>query len=429
MRIFLTGATGFIGQHLLLALLRQQHQVTACCRQPQMLQQRFPAIHIAAVDFNTMLDSDEWLPYLKDIDVVINVVGIIQDSSNQSFVNIHANAPKALFEACERADVKRVIQISALGADVDQSARYYQSKGMADQSLQASALDWVIFKPSVVYGPNAKSMAFFKAMACLPVVPLIGEGQQLLQPVYIDDLVNAIVKGIDTTIPGKQVIPAVGPKSICFIDLLTSLRHWFGKSKMPVIKIPAKLFRQLAITGRWIGEPVINPESVDMLEQGNCADVDEFTEFLGYEPQSLDKVLQSAIPTQAEHWHAHLYLMRPILRITIALVWIWAGWVSAWVYPYAESFQMLTQVGIPAFLQSTVLYSASALDFCLGLVMLAGWRLRLIVYLQVLVMFVYSIVISIALPEFWAHPFGPMIKNLPLLMASFILLILEEHKP
>ncbi|HFD12218.1 MAG TPA: SDR family oxidoreductase [Crenotrichaceae bacterium] len=428
MKILLTGASGFIGQHLLMELINAKHQVIACCRNPQRLRQRFPEVVVLSADYSNMTDVTDWLPYLHNVVIVINAVGIIQESAKQSFANLHANAPIALFQACEAVGTK-VIQISALDAGSQQATRYHASKGIADELLQSLAIDWFIFRPSIVYGSGAKSMALFRALAALPVIPLVSDGKQQIQPVYIDDLVAAILRCVNDQRPTRQVVNAVGPQPIAFVDLMEKLGQWLGKVKVHTLPSPAWTVPLLAPLGRLIGEPALNRESIAMLQHGNTADVEPFANHLGYLPKHIDQVLQHTIPTQADRWHAYLYFMKPTLRFAIAVVWLWAGCVSAFVYPLENSYQMLAQVGISATHAPIVLYSASALDFALGIALLLNWRLRQVIYAQIAIMLIYSVVISITLPEYWAHPFGPMIKNLPLLVALLILLILEEQKP
>lgn len=429
MKILLTGTSGFIGQHVLRVLYKQGHQVIAGCRHIDSLRVQFPDIKIIHLDFSKALNTSDWLPYLQSVDVVINAVGIIQESKANTFADLHTHAPIALFKACEQVGVKRVIQISALGAASDRPAHYHASKGRADDALKVSSLDWFILKPSIVYGSGAKSMGLFRALAALPVVPLIGDGQQLIQPVHIDDLVQAIMIAIQPETPARQIIAVVGPTQLSFAGLLQKLRAWLGKAEGRYLPVPIQLVKACAPIGRWMDEPALNKAAISMLEQGNTAEVEPFKQYLGYLPKSLDQVLQKTRATQADRWHAHLYLLRPMLRVAIAFVWLWAGWVSLFVYPHSSSYEMLGQVGIPDVMMPIILYGASAFDFILGLAMLLGWRLRWVVYCQLLIMLAYSIVISLFLPEYWVHPFGPMIKNLPLVVASFILLILEEQKP
>jgi uncharacterized protein YbjT (DUF2867 family)/uncharacterized membrane protein YphA (DoxX/SURF4 family) len=429
MKLLLTGATGFIGGHLLRKLCAQGHHITACTRNPERLRALHPEIETLQIDFGQAIAIEDWLPHLKGIDAVINAVGIIQETPAQPFGRIHTDAPLALFRASEKAGVGRVIQISAAGADSAGATGYYASKGKADEGLRRLDFDWFIVKPSLVYGPGAKSTGLLRGLAALPRIPLLGDGRQWLQPVHIDDLVDLVLSCLQEGAPSRLSVNAVGPVPVSLADLLQKQRLWLGKPEAKFFSAPEVLVKTLPFVGAWLNEPALNKEAIMMLNQGNTADVEPFAKRLGRMPISLDQALRESAAGQADRWHARLYFMRPMLRLAIAIVWLWTGWVSAFAYPVADSYRLLEQVGVPAMLHPVVLYGASALDFALGAATLIGWRLRPVVYCQVALMLSYMVVITATLPEYWLHPFGPLSKNLPLLAASFVLLVLEEEKP
>jgi uncharacterized protein YbjT (DUF2867 family) len=428
MNILLTGATGFIGGHLLRALLAENHRVTVVCRHPERLLRQFPALQAAALDFAEATDSRDWLPYLEGVDAVINAVGIIKESSEASFEAVHHLAPAALFGACAQLGIKKVVQISALGAELDAETAYFTTKAEADALLQSLDLDWFIFKPSIVFGKGAKSMGLLAAMAALPVTPVLDGGEQALQPVAIGDLTRAVSVALNPETRSRRIIQAVGPQPLRFAGILALLADYLGRRLKPVSISGPSLNALLPLTVL-LDEPVLTRQSLAMLQRGNTADAAGFAAFLGRRPVGLEQFLRATPVSQAERWHARLYFLRPLLTLSIALVWLWTGWISAFVYPAEESYRMLSRVGIEGGLASVVLYGASLADFALGLALLLRWRLRQVVAAQVAIMLAYMAVISIFLPEFWLHPFGPLIKNLPLLAATLVMLILEEEKP
>lgn len=401
------------------------------CLYPQSraLKEFYPEIETLQIDFGQAVAIEDWLPHLNGIDAVINAAGIIRETPAQPFGRIHTDAPLALFRASERAGVGRVIQISAVGADSAGATGYYASKGRADEGLRRLDLDWFIVKPSLVYGPGAKSMGLLRGLAELPCIPLLGDGRQWLQPVHIDDLVDLVLSCLQEGAPSRLSLNAVGPAPVTLADLLQKQRLWLGKPEAKTFSAPEVLVKVLPFIGAWLNEPALNEEAVVMLKQGNTADVEPFAKRLGRMPKSLDHALRESAAGQADRWHARLYFMSPVLRLAIAFVWLWTGWVSAFMYPVADSYRLLEQVYVPTVLHPIVLYGASALDFALGAATLTGWRLRPVVYCQVALMLIYMMVITVTLPEYWAHPFGPLSKNLPLLAASFVLLVLEEEKP
>jgi uncharacterized protein YbjT (DUF2867 family) len=428
MNILLTGATGFIGQHLLRALLTENHQVTVCCRHPEQLLRQFPELKIVTLDFENATDSNDWLPHLHQINAVINAVGIIKETRQASFDKLHHLAPKALFKACAEMQLKKVVQISALGAELNAETEYFISKAKADALLQSLDLDWFIFKPSLVFGPGAKSMGLLTALAALPITPVIDDGQQAVQPVAIKDLQQAVLLALKPQAQARQIISAVGPRPIRFITLLNLLANRLGRRLQP-FHISGKWLSMLTPLAVVMDEPVLNKQSITMLQRGNTASAEGFTRLLGYSPASVEQVLQETPASQAERWHARLYFLRPLLNISIALVWLWTGIVSAFLYPVEDSYQMLERVGNTGALAPLILYGASMADFVLGILVLSRWQLRLVAALQIGIMLAYMLVISFCLPEFWLHPFGPLLKNLPLLMAILVSLIIEEERP
>ena len=144
MNILLTGASGFIGSHLLRALTLDGHQIRACVRNPAQAAKSFSGPRYIACDFSQDTDAEAWLDRLKGVDIIINAVGIIRETHTQRFDTLHRDTPVALFQAAVRRGVRRVIQISALGADETAQSHYHLSKRAADDYLRGLALEWAI---------------------------------------------------------------------------------------------------------------------------------------------------------------------------------------------------------------------------------------------------------------------------------------------
>lgn len=163
-RILICGADGFIGAALADALQATGHQVS---RGVHRVADKDGELHL---DYRQLRAPPQWLAVLPDVDVVINCVGIIRETPLVSFAPLHEEAPKALFQACAQRGVRRVLQLSALGADVNGSTAYFRSKGRADAALQMTELDWTVVRPSLVIG--GYSTLLFRRLASLPVLVL-----------------------------------------------------------------------------------------------------------------------------------------------------------------------------------------------------------------------------------------------------------------
>lgn len=417
MNILLTGATGFIGNHLLRALLQQGHYVTACCRNPKRLLIKTDAV---AIDFSALNTSDQWLPHLNGIDTVINCVGIIAETEGQTFAQLHSAAPIALFQAATQVGVKKIIQISALGADDNAESAYHLSKRAADEVLRSLAVDWFILQPSIVYGDGAQSSALFHALAALPVQVLPDGGQTHLQPIHVDDLVAAVCRCLEPETPSQQTIAVVGANSISYADLLQNLRRRIGKPPARTLSLSYRYVFAAASFGKYVGEPILSKDNIAMLSRGNTADVNAITQLLGRSPASIQQQLFEKPATQAERWHAQLYFLKPVLCFAIALVWLWSGITSLFFYPHQLSYQLLAATGVTGFAAPLALYGLAVMDIGLGMATLLHYRTATLLSWQIAIVLGYSLVVAVCLPEFLVHPFGALLKNLPFLLVLWI---------
>lgn len=426
MRILLTGATGFLGRHLLQALLERGHHVVCAVRRPPPHAGESASVSYVAADFTRDLEPDIWLPRVRSIDVVINAVGILQERGQQTFEALHTRAPQALFKACERAGVPRVIQISALGADQDATSRYHLSKKAADDLLAKLPMRWAIVQPSLVFGADGTSARLFTMLASLPVVPVLGTGEQAVQPVHIDDVIATVLALIEPDSPARVRIPIVGPQALSFADFLCALRQRMGLPRTFVLRTPMPFVRTGAALGSVIPGAMLDRETLQMLLRGNTGPSESMSALIRRRPRPVE----CFIPTECAasmRASALLSWLLPILRVSIALVWIVTGIVSLGLYPVEDSYRLLARTGIPASLQPLMLYGAAVLDLLIGLGVLLLRRRGALWLLQFAVILGYTLIITVKLPEFWLHPYGPILKNLPMLAAIGLLYELETR--
>lgn len=266
MKILLTGASGFIGRNLAAALIAAGHEVIAASRS-------------TGIDFRRMLTAGDWLPHLSSIDAVVNSAGIIGEHGSQIFDVLHTQAPNALFSACEQAGIRRVLQISALGADESAFSPYHLSKKAADDHLSSLDLDWFVLRPSLIYGRGGRSAELFMWLAALPMIPVIGDGQQKLQPVHISDVVATALHAL--TAPEKrQTLDIVGKETVSFANWLKKMREAQGLPPTPMLHVPFAIAMTCALLGRHL-HPVLQPDNLRMLEAGYWADPAPVEKFLG----------------------------------------------------------------------------------------------------------------------------------------------------
>jgi uncharacterized protein YbjT (DUF2867 family) len=414
--VLLVGATGFIGGRLLHALRAAGHDVI-CGVRPGVLVKGCECVE---ADFNTDRTAAQWLPRLSGIDVVINAVGILRESAAASFQALHVDGPTALFRACVEARVKKVIQISALGADLRAVSGYHVSKKRGDDVLAALPLAWIIVQPSLVFGDGGASAALFTRLAALPVLPVPGDGGQHIQPVHVDDLCECIVRLVGSDAHDRTRVAAVGSRPVTLREFLDVLRRSLGFRSAAVLRVPMPLVRMAAAAGRFVPGALLDAESLGMLLRGNVASPARITAVLGRPPRSIENFVAGVCATATAN-EARLSWLLPLLRVSIAIVWIVTAIVSFGVYPVDESYALLERVGLTGSAAAVALYGAAALDLVFGIGIFVLRDRRWLWRAQMLLIVGYSIIIAVYLPEQWLHPYGPMLKNLPLLAAILLL--------
>lgn len=422
MRILLVGASGFIGRHLA-DRLRHVHQLLWAARTPPPAGQA-NVMHLP-VDLARDTDATDWLPRLDGVDAVVNAAGMLREHGAQSFDAIHIRAPIALFDACAARGVRRVVQVSALGADEHARSAYHRSKKAADDHLRSLPLSFVIVQPSLVFGADGASAALFCQLAALPVLPLPGRGQQPVQPVHIDDLVELVCVLLEAPqVPAR--IAATGAHPLALGDLLLALRKAMQLPATACIPVPMPLMRIAARIGTHLPGALLDTDTLQMLERGNAESSDDMARALGRRPRDVAAFIAQDVERDALRSRALLGWLLPLLRISIAIVWLVTAWVSAFVYPEAESYRLLARTGIDGALAPVALYGAALLDGVFGVLTLVRPR-RWLWLAQIALILGYTLLITLFLPEFWLHPYGPVLKNLPLLAALWLLLSFERR--
>lgn len=380
------------------------------------------------LDFNTAKNVDDWKAAVEHVDVVVNAVGIFQQSAGQAFDTLHRAAPCALFKAAASAGkVSHIIQISALGADDEAQTPYHLSKKAADDCLLSLPVRATIVQPSLVYGAGGASAGFFEMMASMPLIPLPGHGRQQIQPVHVDDLVVALCSLVESQGDGSRRIAMVGPHPLALRDFYSQLRTAMGVQGRPhFLPIPTPLMAVAARFGRRLPGGFLDPDALSMLERGNTASSAPIRHLLGRAPRSVPEFIPEAY-ADAMGVQSRMRWLLPVLRLSIATVWIATGIVSLGVYPVESSYALLARTGTPAWLMPIFLYGAAALDIVLGALALYPRRTRWLWAAQAALVLLYTVVITVKIPEFWLHPYGPILKNLPFLAGLWILYELEDR--
>lgn len=277
MRILVIGGTGFIGRHLIARLSGAQHQILVPTRRHGLGRdlQILPTV--------TLLDSnvhdDAALDRLvRGCDAVVNLVGILHGNSGRpygsDFAQAHVHLPQRIARACRRQGTPRLLHVSALGADSAGASMYQRSKGDGEAAIQQELADWreggwTIFRPSVVFGPDDNFTNMFARLArWLPVLPLAGADVRM-QPVYVGDVVAAMVSALGNTHTWGKTYELGGPQVYTLGEIARLCASWSGYPR-PVVGVPMGVGRMQAMLFECLpGRPLMSRDNLDSLRRDN----------------------------------------------------------------------------------------------------------------------------------------------------------------
>lgn len=300
MKVLLCGARGFIGRHIAAALRAAGHEVLATVSGP-------PGPGELRVDFARDTTAAAWLPRLAGIDAVVNAVGVLRDTPRRPIAAVHLLTPMALFAACAQAGVRRVLHVSALGIDANDTP-YARTKRAAELQLQertdAGQLDGVVLRPSVVYGLGGASASLFDALALSPLLPLPGPAlRSRIQPVHVDDLAQAAVQLLGARRAFNGSVAVVGPRAMSLADFIAELRTSRGRRAARTLALPEWLTRASARLGDACPVTPWGSQTLALLCADNTADASAIRDLLGREPRDPAQ-FRAESPAQMAPHHA-----------------------------------------------------------------------------------------------------------------------------
>jgi uncharacterized protein YbjT (DUF2867 family) len=285
-KVFVTGGTGYIGQVVVRALIDRNHQVRLLQRP---MTKREPPSQVEVVT-GDLFDSDVLEQACHGMDAVIHLVGVIREHPRQGITmhRVHVDGTAAIVSAAKRAGVERFIHMSALRARENATSTYHRSKWASEQTVRDSKRLFTIFRPSVVFGEGGSGSNFVgllrNLVASTPIVPMIGDGQFLLQPVSVETVAQAFASALDTERSIDKVYELGGPDVLTYHDILARIACQLNKP-LRTFPIPIGVMRRLVPILQHFPAFPLTVDQLTMLTEGNvCNDTTPAYEDLCLQP-------------------------------------------------------------------------------------------------------------------------------------------------
>lgn len=293
MKVFISGGTGFVGHHVITTLLDQGHNVRALVRSSST---QLPDV-VETVIGDTR--SPSTLSGAADgCDAIINLVGIIREfpARNITFRQLHTDSTAHLLETAKQSNIRRFIQMSANGTRENAQTTYHKTKWEAEKLLHQSALDWTIFRPSLIYGPQDQFVNMLaKLIKNLPLVPVMGDGNYRLQPVFVKDIARTFVDALGHPDCYGKTYHCCGSEVLTYNQLLDEISAALGKStKVRKLHHPLSLMKPIVHLMQNISLfPITSDQLTMLLEENICADTGTWRDDFSLEPSEFSSTVRS----------------------------------------------------------------------------------------------------------------------------------------
>lgn len=281
MNILIIGGNGFIGRNVVKALNKSNAQLFIGTRKESQGKKG-----IFTIKLQEMQETTDWLELLRDIDVVVNCVGILRERKNESYEDIHSVAPSVLASACQKLGV-RFIHTSALGLSLNAKSQFIQSKYRGEQAVLATGGNAVIVRPSLLDGEGGYGAKWFRRVANWPVHFLM-RTEGLIAPLQVEDIGEAIANLCQMPAAELPTIVELGGNEIMDIpQYLTTLRASIGKKQALQFTVPKILVRVVSHIFDMLQWTPLSFGHYELMQGYNAPNINMLPMLLGRKPSEL----------------------------------------------------------------------------------------------------------------------------------------------
>jgi NADH dehydrogenase len=300
--LFIAGATGFIGSHLIRALKPADFNIRCLVRNIKTddycKSSGFDAV------YGDITDRESLKGRLDGSDIAVHLVGVIEEKGDATFQKVHVEGTKNLVDEAKNAGVKHIFYQSALGASLSSNSSYQRTKAEAEEIVKASGIPFTIFRPSLVIGDRDGFTEKLKELIAIgPVVAVPGAGNARLQPVYIGDWIKCFLKifsnPLHITHYASRIYDIGGPEHLTYNEILEQLMEAMDIKKkivhlpMSIMKAALPFIGLSMKLGSFFGKniPSVTAEQLELLQRDNICDIDSVEKQFGFKPIAYREAL------------------------------------------------------------------------------------------------------------------------------------------
>lgn len=285
------GGTGFIGTAAVRCLAGAGWRVRVAARRPGSVAELDVESGVADIR-----DDVGVARALEGASAVVNAVSLYAERGELTFQEIHVDGAAGLARQAREAGVERLVHVSGIGVDEHSRSQYLSARARGETAVREVFPDATILRPSVLFGPGDAFLSAVDRITCSPVVPLFGEGDTRLQPVYVEDVAFAVSRALERDVTSGRVYELGGPQVFKYREIVEKVMAHRGRHRM-LVPMPFSAWRLLADAASLLPGPPLTRDQVALLEEDNVvgegmpslADLD-------VPPRALDPLLDTCLP-------------------------------------------------------------------------------------------------------------------------------------
>jgi uncharacterized protein YbjT (DUF2867 family) len=304
------GGTGFLGSRIVRHLLDHEFTVRIASRhpgggrrQPDPENPRLQSIEADIHDERSVADA------LVGVHGAVNAVSLYRERGAETFYSVHVEAARRIAARARRAGVKRLVQVSGIGADAASPSRYIRMRGEGEQAVRAEFADACLIRPAVMFGPDDAFLStILKLVRRLPIYPMFGRGRTRLQPAFVEDVAEAVARIMERAERQPAVFELGGPTVYSYEQLLRAIAHQAGLAPL-LIPVPFAVWNALASASEILPGLPLTRNQVELMQIDTVSSprMPGFAE-LGISPLSIEELLHRMLTEsrmkEARRWSA-----------------------------------------------------------------------------------------------------------------------------
>jgi uncharacterized protein YbjT (DUF2867 family) len=435
-KILVLGASGLIGRFVTDDLRLRGFQVFGVARQFS------PSQRQSAADLELPVMSMDTAGLMRlirerDVDVVVNCLGVLQDGPGSDTGAVHRDFVARLLAAIrDSGRPVRLVHLSIPGAANEDRTAFSQTKREAERLIAASGAAYAILRPGFIVAPAAYGgSAMLRALAAFPLQLPADESATPFQPVAVEDITATIAsladRDIDDLATRAVIWDLMQPQPVTLSGVIDQFRWSLGTSRWPRVTMPAFLLdlgaRLGDLANRLGWMPPMRTTAIAELRRGVTGDPSGWTEATGIVPKTITQAVGGYAATIQDKWFARLFLVKALVIASLALFWTVSGFIALFI-SYSAAAGILSSHGFPPSLVAPVTVLTSLMDMSIGVLIAFRRTCAIGLVAGILASLGYMVGAAILTPDLWIEPLGALVKTGPAIVLMLVALLILDNR-